>query len=96
MDPGPKSNGPGSKIKSGSDHCGEPPETVAGGSHVRQCPRKKLWGVISGSPHTPIVSFDSPQRVPSAAQSTAVQRTDSNTSIITDNDIIYKFYFTHE
>ena len=69
MDPGPKSNGPGSKIKSDSDHCGEPPETVAGGSHLRQCLRKKLWRVISGSPHTPIVSFDSPQRVPSAAQS---------------------------
>ena len=77
MDPGPKSNGPGSKIKwtrvqnsvhtfflgGGGDHCGDPPQTIAVGSHLRQSPRKKLWGVTSGSPPTAIVSGDSPQRV---------------------------------
>ena len=47
----------------GGDHCGDPLQTIAVGSHLRQSPRKKLWGVTSGSPPTAIVSGDSPQRV---------------------------------
>ena len=52
----------------GGDHCGDPPQTIAVGSHLRQSPRKKLWGVTSGSPPTAIVSGDSPQRVLSAME----------------------------
>ena len=56
------------RLYGGGHHCGDPPQTIAVGSHLRQSPRKKLWGVTSGSPPTAIVSGDSPQRVLSAME----------------------------